>query len=259
MKKGPVVLQKASVLTGYSLRAQDGDIGKVVDFLFSDAEWTVRYLVVDTGEWLESRQVLISPIALRSVNDPAGIIQVALEKNQVENSPELDTAKPVSRHYEMKYHQYYRWPYYWEGMGLWGAWGYPAEMMREVQSWKERVDRGDEPENPHLRSINEVTEYQVSVRDGEIGHIEDFIIDDRTWSVRYLEIDTRNWWPGGKKVLLARQWVEHVSWEKREVDVDVDRKTIKDAPEYNEREPISEKYELALFKHYGRKLEKAAG
>jgi hypothetical protein len=250
------MLQKARDIKGYSLRACDGDIGHVTDFLFSDKYWTVRYLVVDTGEWLKSRQVLISPIALGATNDPEGVIPVDLSRGQVERSPELDTTKPVSRHYEMKYYQYYRWPYYWEGVGPWGAWGHAKEMMREVQSWKERVDQGEEPENPHLRSMNEVTEYHVEARDGEIGHIEDFIIDDKTWCVNYIEIDTRNWWPGGKKVLLARQWVEDVSWEERKVSVDVGRGTIKEAPDYNERESIGEAYELALFRHYGRDLER---
>jgi hypothetical protein len=103
--------------------------------------------------------------------------------------------------------------------------------------------------------MNEVAGYQVEARDGAIGHIEDLIIDDRSWSVNYLEIDTRDWWPGGKKVLLARQWVEGVSWEKRAVEVDLGRDTIKEAPEYLEDEPIGEQFELALFKHYGRELE----
>jgi hypothetical protein len=253
------VLHKATDIKGYSLRARDGDIGKVIDFLFSDERWTVRYLVADTGEWLQSRQVLISPIALSAVDDPEGVIPVDLSREQVAKSPELDTSKPVSRHYEVKYYQYYRWPYYWEGMGLWGAWGYPKELMRQVQSWKERVDQGGEPENPHLRSTNEVTEYEIEARDGAIGHIEDFIIDDKTWSVTYVEIDTRNWWPGGKKVLLARQWIEDVSWEERKVKVDVARTTIKDAPDYNEKESIGQQYELELFRHYGRELDRGAG
>jgi hypothetical protein len=141
-------------------------------------------------------------------------------------------------------------------MGLWGAWGYPTDLMRGAQSWKEQVDEGQEPENPHLRSRNEVVGYQVEARDGSIGHIEDLIVDNRSWSVNYLEIDTRDWWPGGKKVLLARQWVEGVSWEKRAVEIDVCRDTIKEAPEYLEQEPIGEQFELALFKHYGRELER---
>jgi hypothetical protein len=249
------MLQKASDLKDYSLRANDGDIGNVIDFLFSDEYWTVRYLVVDTGEWLKSRQVLISPIALRAINDPAGVVRADLTRKQIENSPELDTAKPISRHYEIKYHQYYRWPYYWQGTGLWGAWGYPTEMMLGVRSWKERLDQDEEPENPHLRSMNEVTGYRVGALDGQIGRIEDFVLHNRTWSVRYVEIDTRPWWPGSKKVLLARQWIEDVSWEDRKVRVDVSRSALKEAPEYEEHKPISEQYELALFKHYGRELD----
>ena len=68
-----------------------------------------------------------------------------------------------------------------------------------------RAER-EEANDVHLRSANKVTGYRIGATDGDIGHVEDFIIDDETWEIRYMVVDTQNWWPG-KKVLVAPQWI----------------------------------------------------
>lgn len=198
------MLSKAKTLTGYSLQNIDGEtIGKAKDFYFDDRHWTIRYLVADTGHWLTGRQVLISPYALVAVNPDRKNIVTDLTKKQIESSPSLDSDKPVSRQFEQTYYGHYGYPMYWAGPFSWGYYAYP---MRDREQWKE-PRQGEKAWDPHLRSTDNVGGYCIQALDGDIGHVEDFIIDDETWAIRYLVIDTRNWW-AGKKVLVSPKWIE---------------------------------------------------
>jgi sporulation protein YlmC with PRC-barrel domain len=97
-----------------------------------------------------------------------------------------------------------------------------------------------------------VSGYHIQAEDGEIGHVEDFIIDDETWAIRYLVIDTKNWW-SGKKVLISPQWIERVSWSESKVFVNLSHETIKQSPEYTEASLLTRDYEARLYQHYQRK------
>jgi hypothetical protein len=240
------MLFKTKTLESYKLHAEDGEIGSASDFYFDDQHWTIRYLVADTSGWITGRQVLISPYALESVHKDTHQIGVNLTKAQIEGSPSLDTHKPVSRQFEVAYSGYYGWPTYWGGPSTWGAYptaahdpslgGMPAPSHRK---------EGD----AHLRSTLAVTGYHIHATDGEIGHVEDFIVDDKTWTIRYLVVKTRNWWPG-KKVLVSPQWIERVSWDEQQVFVKLTREAIQASPEYSEETAVSEDYESKLFGHY---------
>ena len=237
----------AKTLQGYKLGGLDGEIGSVKDFYFDDRYWTIRYLVADTGNWLSGRHVLISPFALRDVARAEHAIAIDLTKKQIEESPSLATDKPVSRQFEDEYFGYYGWPAYWSGPFMWGAYPY---IVRDRDKLKERAQI-EKPWDPHLRSIHEVHGYVIDALDGEIGHVEDFIIDDNTWAIRYMIVDTGNWWPG-KKILISPQWIERVSWTDSKVYVDLPRETIKQAPEYREDALPTRDYEIGLHKHYNR-------
>ena len=102
------------------------------DFYFDDLAWVVRYLVVETGSWLSSRKVLISPIAIGHPDWAERVLPVSITKEQVKNSPDIDTDKPVSRQHEMQYLGYYGYPSYWGGAGLWGSGAYPGAMLTGV-------------------------------------------------------------------------------------------------------------------------------
>lgn len=241
------MLDNASLLIGYKLHSLDGEIGEVKDFYFDDRHWTIRYLVVDTGNWLTGRQVLISPYALGIVNKTQRHIAVSLTKKQIEDSPSLNSDKPVSKQFEDAYYLYYGWPVYWDGPYIWG---YSPDIVRDSELWIKTAD-SDKRWNPHLRSTDAVSGHDIQAKDGEIGHVADFIIDDHTWTIRYLVIDTRNWWPG-KKVLVSPQWIERVSWEELKVFVNLSREAIKQAPEYTEKLLLTRDYEAKLHQHYDR-------
>ena len=244
------MLNKAKTLTGYKLESLDGEIGKVKEFYFDDQHWAIRYLVADTGNWLTGRQVLISPHALLAVSEREEHITIDLTKKQIEDSPSLNSDKPVSRQFEETYYGYYGWPAYWGGPYMWGSLSYPL-IARDGKKWKESTQNG-KTWDPHLRSTHDVSGHNVQATDGEIGHVDDFIIDDETWAIRYLIIDTRNWWPG-KKVLVSPLWIERVSWSESKVFVNLSRETIKQSPEYTEESLLTRDYETRLHGHYNRK------
>ncbi len=242
------MLTKAKTLTGYALNSLDGEIGKVQGFYLDDLHWTIRYLVADTGKWLTGRQVLISPYALTTVNREKQHIVVDLTQKQIEDSPSLDSDKPVSRQFEETYYGYYGWPMYWSGPYLWGA--YP-NILRDPQKWGESADHSEKGWDPHLRSTRDLDGYYIQAVDGEIGHVEDFVVDVETWAVRYLIVGTRNWWPG-KKVLVSPKWIERVSWNESKVFVNLPRETIKQSPEYTDEFLLTRDYETKLHQHYDR-------
>jgi uncharacterized protein YrrD len=241
------MLSKAKTLKGYKLHSLDGEIGKVKEFYFDDHFWTIRYLIADTGNWLTGRQVLISPHALVAVNKEEQYISINLTKKQIEDSPSLDSDKPVSRQFEETHYEYYGWPTYWSGPYMWGP--YPTIEV-DQEKWRE-FTQGDKTWDSRLRSTHNVSGHYVQATDGEIGHVEDFIIDDETWAIRYLIIDTRNWWPG-KKVLVSPQWIERISWDELTVFVNLLREAIKQSPEYTEESLLTRDYETGLHQHYNR-------
>jgi hypothetical protein len=241
------VLNQAKTLNGYKLNGLDGEIGKIKEFYFDDKFWTIRYLVAETGNWLMDRQVLISPHALVAVNKDAQNITVNLTKKQIEDSPSLESDKPVSRQFEEAYYSYYQWPSYWAGPYMWGYYPY---IVHDPEKSKEPA-KGEKAWDPHLRSMQRVSGYHIHATDGDIGHVMDFILDDDMWAIRYLIIDTRNWWPG-KKVLISPRWIKRVSWNESKVFVNLSRETIKQSPEYTEESPLSREYEADLHQHYNR-------
>jgi uncharacterized protein YrrD len=246
--EGRHMLDKAKELKNYTLRSLDGEIGKVKDFYFDDAFWTIRYLIADTGNWLTGRQVLISPHALSAVNRDDRNVAVRLTKEQIENSPPLYTDRPVSQQYETDYYGYYGWPVYWGGPFSWGPYPY---IVPDIEKLRQDAPGGGKDGDRHLRSVHEVTGYHVKAVDGSIGHVEDFIIDDKTWAIRYLIIDTRNWLPG-KRVLISPPWIQSVSWGDKSVFVNVPLGTIQRAPEYLGESSLTSEYESELHRHYNR-------
>lgn len=247
------MLTNATFLKGLAIQATDGELGTVDQFYFDDETWAIRYLTVETGGWLDNRQVLISPISVLHTDWPGKRLDVALTKKQVENSPDIDTHQPVSRQHEAAYNLYYGYPYYWGGAFLWGPSRYPAGLtIPTTTSGKPKAGRIEkESTDSHLRSTEGITGYYVEARDGEIGHVDGFVIDDEAWAIRYVEVATRNWLPG-KKVLISPAWIERVSWPESKVYAGLSREAIRSCPEYLLSKPLTREYENRLYAHYGR-------
>jgi hypothetical protein len=247
------ILVNTNDLDGFSVRAIDGEIGTVKQFYLDEDAWAIRYIAVAAGDWLDGRLVLISPISIVGQPDwQAKRIDVSLTKMQVENSPFIDTLRPISRRLEIAYLSYYGYPYYWDGSDLWGDVPYPADLADRAVSVVETPRATFNPADCHLRSTQDVLGYGVDAPDGEVGHVDGLVIDDKTWVIRYIAVATRNWWPG-KKVLVSPAWVDRLSWENQKIDIEFSRETIRSGPEYTESVPVNREYENRLYSHYGRR------
>jgi hypothetical protein len=245
------MLRSLNEMLNYVLSATDHEIGRCRDFLFDDEHWTIRYMVADTHKWLPGRKVLISPISLGEPEWGNQRFPVNLTKEQIENSPPLEEHEPVCRRYERKFSSYYLWPYYWEGEMAWGLTALPPQMPLGPVEKTEDSNEEEDPEASHLRSVKEVHGYHIKARDGGIGHIEDYIVDDKTWTICYMVVDTRNWLPG-RKVLMAPKWIQSLDCGRLTVEVNLMVEEVKGSPEYDPATPINREYEARLYDYYGR-------
>jgi sporulation protein YlmC with PRC-barrel domain len=259
------MLRSLKDLESYEIGATDGAIGHVRDFYLDDHAWVVRYLVVETGSWLTSRKVLISPMSIDRPDWAAKLLPVSISKDKVRNSPDIDTDKPVSLQNEIQYLGYYGYPNYWGGVGFWGADDYPGALdagigrgepgarwqqgdRRSTNSWNDGHQR---KADHHLRSCKALVGYHIHAVDGEIGHIQDMLVDEETWSIRYIVVNTSNWWLG-HQVLVTPRWITQVRWADETVEIDLTRSAIKGSPVYDPSATLDREREARLYEYYGR-------
>ncbi len=259
------MLRTMKDLEDYAIRATDGNIGHVKDFYFDDEAWVIRYFVIDTGSWLSSRKVLISPIAIGHPDWAKKVLPVSITKEQVKSSPDIDTDMPVSRQHETHYLGYYGYPAYWGGAGLWGGGTYPSMMLmgyggfpaepyaadpKAQQAYARADEERHRDDDLHLRSCQAVMAYHIEASDGDIGHVQGLLVDEQTWAIRYMIVNTSNWWLG-HQVLIAPQWIKNVSWAEATVSVDLTRQVVQDAPPYDSTARLNRTQEIAIHEHYG--------
>jgi len=208
------MLWDASVLKGYGIDAEDGRLGTVSDFLFEDTSWTIRWLVVDTGNWLSGRSVLLPPSVLGQPDAARRQFPVTLTMQQVKDSPEFDTDLPVSRQMEARVYDHYGWDPYWgagymidDAMAM--PFGAPLRLPGPMPEASVVATPPSRKGDPHLRSIAAIIGYHIHASDGELGHVQDLLVDDDNWSIRYIKVDTGNWL-AGKIVLIAPRFVQEI-------------------------------------------------
>jgi hypothetical protein len=247
------MIRSVKQMKRFELVAADGRIGAVDDFYFDDERWAIRYVIVDTGRWLSGPQVVVSPLSVSRTDWAEQRLLLSISRDQVRASPAIDTHLPVSRRHERNYLDYYGYPYYWGHAGLWGAHPRPmlptpeqiaAQRSRAAETERVAAERGD----THLRSASEVSGYVIRAVDGDLGHVEDFLFDDVSWAIRYLVVDTSNWW-FGKQVLVAPEWITDISWPGRSVSVHVTRQLLKTAPPYDRAEHVDRQWEADYYQH----------
>jgi sporulation protein YlmC with PRC-barrel domain len=244
------MLRSLKDMTGYKILAKDVEIGKVNDFYFDDDNWVVRYLVDKTGLWFLGKQVIISPASFEKPDWENKEFPVSLTKEQVKNSPPIECEEPVSKEIEKKIAEYYGWPMYGGGHGIEGWAGgttyansaVPYLISRNIVKDKIIKEEG-------LRSTNEVTGYEITADGEKIGYVKDFIIDDETWAIRYMVLETSKVLKG-KNVIIAPEWINWISWYQKQLSVDIPKEKIKKCPDFEISAPISREYEELLYKHY---------
>ena len=225
-------------------------------FCSTTSTWLVRWLVVETGSWLSNRKVLLPTLVLGHPNEGEHEFSVRLTKQQVKDSPDIGADRPVSRQMESHIFDYYGWSPYW-GTGFYvGGYGPgflaaspPLGTSRSLLENEIAAHQRDN-DDPHLRSIDAVTGYHIDASDGEIGHVEDFLVADADWSIHCLVVDTKNWWPG-RKVLISPASAPEIDWTHKLVHLDVDRQTVRSSPTYDGSTLIDRTYENHFHKYYG--------
>ncbi len=241
------MLKNLAELRKLRIHAKDGDIGAVHSFLFDDASWTVRYLVVETSGWLTDRQVLISPMAISNVHWDAQKVELALTKKQIEDSPKIATDLPITRQHEVELVGHYGWPVYWQSLAPEMPWYFDVSNHERLASMKLRPHDSIEVEgyDPHLHSTKSVVGYRIHTTDGFLGLVEGFVADDRSWMIRYMVIDATDQL-SGKKVIVGINWIETINWNDREVNVSITKDAYTDCPEYNPEGTIDREFEVKV-------------
>jgi len=223
------MLHNTKQLYGDKIAALDGDIGHVKNFYFDDKTWVIRYLVADTGDWLAGRLVLLSPHAFTTRDQVEKTLHVKLRRKQIEESPSIELNRPVSRQYEIDYYKYYGWPAYWNGSGLWGVGGLPVLMppLRENSESKLQHHHRDDK---HLRSCRAVTGYSIHTTDGDIGEVSGFLIDNKSWAIPELIVETGHWY-AHKQIQIPTDRITQINYEGSAVHVNLSKADIQHTAE----------------------------
>lgn len=224
------MLRRVSELKNYELQAIDGRFGMFSDMLFDDVTWKARWVVADTGGWVSGRQLLIHPAVVGQPDDERRILPVSLTRDKIRASPDLAEHEPVSMQMRSNLQGYY---------GFESMWTVPAGFNGDMSSPRGGSLFGEEPSaadyersgrmenwDPHLRSAAAVNGYHIRAIDGEIGHVESFLVDDEGWDFLYLVIDTRNWW-AGDHVLVAPATVTSIDFFSGVINLRVTRDQVK--------------------------------
>jgi hypothetical protein len=242
------MIRKGNDLVGYTIVGLDGELGTIDRLYFDDETWTIRYLALKTGDWLENQMVLLSPIALGGIDTEGKRIQTTLGKEKISGGPKFDPSRPITAEYENRYYDYYAWPVYWGDAGRWGAGTYPSYLFSAGRSADVSNISGMRIGDPNLRNLKEVSSYAVVAADAPIARGIDTLIDDDTWELRYFiaKLDGQR----DKQFLVSPHWISIIEWDKKEILLTVSAETVRTAPDYSPQLPLTEEYEDRIMKHY---------
>jgi len=258
------MLFAASGLEGSPVKASDGEIGAVKDFLFDDRTWTIRWMEVETGLWLPGRRVLIHPSAIAPLALPPKPalpmmsfgkeleLAVNLTRAEIEAGPQARADEPVTRQMESLLYDYYGWDPYW-GVTHFGAGALPNAEQQIVPEAARRDADAEEfpPEDVSgFHGVASISGYHVHASDGDIGHVENVLADDSNWEIRYLIIATRNWLPG-KVVQISPYAVRDINWFGDSINMNITREQVRSAPAWDPLAIVDKTTEDALHRHFG--------
>lgn len=234
-----------SAIKAATLLALDGEIGSIRDLFFEDSAWDIRYLVVDTGKWLPGRKVLISPSTVRDPDWQTGTLPVTLTRDQIKNSPDIDSDKPVSLQMQQELASYYGWPY----LPTFPYWPVDPTYIPPPNTATLPLPTEPPAGETQLRSCQEIIQYSIEGLDGEIGQVEDLIVNTLEWRITLIVVKTGGWFTG-RKLLLSATEVEKISWGGSTLSVNLSRGQVEGSPEFDGDTPVDEEFEKRLLKYY---------
>lgn len=244
------VLRALRRLEQSKVTASDGELGLVVGFLVERDHYVVRYLVVETGGFVGGSKLLVSPISLHKNRTTHRGLHVATTISKVQDAPRFDLDQPISRRMELEFHRYYGYAQYWGQSGTWGESPQPGALARARNHDSAVVADTTGSSEVRLLKATELRQYQVAGSDDVLGRVEDFVVDDETWEIRYFVVATDPWFGG--QVLIAPEWARRTSPERRTIYFGLTRQAVQDSPEWNPTRPITREDEARLYAHYER-------
>lgn len=251
------MLRKLSDFKGFLVYANDDKLGNVEDFYFDQDHFVFRYLVINTGKWLQNQENIISTNEITKIDFDSRKITVDLTKSEIEKSPTLDQNKPISKIKEKELIEFFGWPNYWvkdhsSESELIHAGTRERKKLLSFKALKDDKKQDPEEIESNLRSLDELIGYKIHAQDEKFGHLEDIIVEENKWLIRYLLIDTKNIL-AGDRVLIAPEWIQSISWQKNEIFINKDKKEIENAPKYKMKKSddlVHRNYEETLYDHY---------
>ncbi|PYZ98764.1 hypothetical protein CR205_09385 [Alteribacter lacisalsi] len=235
------------MLKPFTVFGEEGEIGSVSDLFFDEHTWTVRYIVMNAGNWLKGEQRFLSPASIQSYSVEEERLHANITKEQAKESPSPED-EPMTRKFERQFSKFYGLNPYWMGAGLWGSGAVPRDLTREDP---DSLDDLREEETSIL-SVKDLIGYELSTGDESFGKVKDVLIEEDSFKIRYFVVDTNRWLPGGKEVVVSTEWILDVNWSQSLVSVELSKDKIKSAPEYVEDMTLDRDMETSVFKHYGK-------
>jgi uncharacterized protein YrrD len=244
MAKGSEMLRRASDIVGCEIISSDGAIGKVYDIVFGE-DWVFQYLVIDIGGWFGGRRLALAFDVVEAIDEDQRSIHVPLSKNDIENCPNVASRNTAAEEAEALLGKIWMWTPN-------SVAHLPEEIRRVLDSEATVAEKqvAEEHVQSRLRSFRETDGYHIAASDGDIGHLQDLLVDGDTWRIQYLAVNAGNWF-FQRNVVIPVQSLESIHWADRRVHLSLLRDEVKHSPEYDPDEPVAQAYEQALRDHYG--------
>ncbi len=239
-----------SWLKSFDVVGKDEDFGSVDDALIDEKDLTIRYFTVKTGNWFSGEKMYISPASIESINVNDEVITTDITKEEAENAPRLEGRELIDRTYETNFHTHYGLNPYWTGPGVWGT-SFTARELAAQQPVAMPEPEEDSKGEPEIYKAKDIIRYEFAAQDDSFGQVEDLLIEEDSYKVRYFVIDTRKFF-GGKKVLISADWVENIDWIKAQIQTNVTKEQVENSPEYLPEIPLSREMEVDLYSYYNR-------
>jgi hypothetical protein len=248
------MLWTASALNGYPVRGADGKLGNVAGLMYDETDWTIRWLLVDTGDWLSGRQV---PLPIATVGQPdqgAHLLPVDLTMQQVENCPDVDVKRAFSRQLEFVVCDHFQRPAAQGSSHRDNGEENTEDALASGILWiltaPGTAGREDRRGDHFVHSIAGLSGGVTHAVDGDIGQAQDVLIDPALWRVGYLVVHTSGWWPS-RKCLVSPPMIDWIDRTRSNIHLKVTRQEIKASPRYDAVEAVDGEFEELFHSHYG--------
>lgn len=272
------MLRNIKDLFGYPIMASDGKSGKVMDVLFGDRNWRMRYLDVETrrGFRLNLRYLseeeksedrvtrrLIETKDLEALDfgPDRRIIKTFLDTEEIKKCEGFGSHLTVEERYEMEFRRFHGHTNY-DERPFFGSFGY-AGHLPSVSAYdhtekeiREHLDRMSEIAGEHLHSAKAVLGYHVAGLDGSLGIVGDLILDVSSWSISYLVLDTRHGIPS-RKYLLDMSDVQAIEWPSSTMEVKLTNEDVTSRRRYWVHDPVNVTDDEEEYDYSGRPCSKS--